>query len=168
MMNLTKLLVPSLVASCLAACGGGQPAQDPSSSDVQSEVEAAPSAEADGNADTAEAPAVKWSEMTRDQRMEFMGLTIMPEMKKVFQAADPVGYKEFTCQTCHGKDAQQVDFKMPNGLFALAKPDPIPAATEYDAKVTKFMMDDVVPKMATLMGMEAGKEMNCFSCHESE
>lgn len=144
------------------SCGGGQPAD--SAADVESEGTAV----SEGGDSSAEVPELAWAEMNRDQRMEFMGLTVLPEMKKVFQEADPDGYKDFKCQTCHGEDMQAVDYKMPNGLFALEKPDPIPASTEYDAKTTTFMMETVVPKMAGLMGMEPGKELNCFSCHDSE
>jgi hypothetical protein len=150
------------VFALVAACGGGQPASDASS--VEATSEAASSSEAEPTAE----PALKWADMNRDQRMEFMGLTVMPEMKKVFQDADPEGYKEFKCQTCHGQDMQAVDYKMPNGLFALSKPDPLPAAMEYDAKTTKFMNEVVTPKMASLFGTEPGTGFGCFNCHDAE
>jgi hypothetical protein len=153
----------ALVALSVGACGGGQPAADASSVDSTSEA-----ASSDGEESAPAEPALAWADMNRDQRMEFMGLTVMPEMKKVFQGADPEGYKDFKCQTCHGEDMQKVDYKMPNGLFALTKPDPMPDALEYDAKTTKFMADEVQPKMAALLGAEPGTTFTCFSCHDAE
>lgn len=164
-MKANRLLFPCIAGLYLGACGGGQPADDPSG--VDSETAAVSEAE-DGSSDSAAEETPAWSEMNKDQKMEFMGLVILPEMKKVFQEADPESYAEFKCQTCHGDDGKDVGFEMPNGLFALEKPDPIPASEEYDAETTKFMMEKVVPKMAELMGMEPGKEFGCFNCHEAE
>jgi hypothetical protein len=157
------LFFPTFVVLNLAACGGSKPADDATSVDTSSDDVSTGS-----NAETTPAPEVAWADMNRDQRMEYMGLTVLPEMKKVFQAADAEGYKDFKCQTCHGEDMQAVDYKMPNGLFALTKPDPIPASTEYDAATTKFMVDEVMPKMAKLMGGEPGTTFTCFNCHDSE
>lgn len=161
-MKALRLPIAYLTAAILTACGGGQPAQD--ATEVASEVESEPT---DEGSDNEASDEVKWLEMNDDQKMEFMGLVVMPEMKKVFQAADPQGYAEFKCQTCHGEDAKDKGFKMPNGLFALEKPNPMPAAQEYDAEVTAFMADVVVPKMAALMSM-GPNEFGCFNCHETE
>lgn len=156
------LCFSTLIALNLAACGGGQPAEDASSVDTTSE--AATSSEGGG----ATQAQLAWADMNREQRMEYMGLAVLPEMKKVFQAADPEGYKDFKCQTCHGADMQAVDYKMPNGLFALTQPDPMPDALEYDAKTAQFMAEQVTPKMAELLGGEPGKTFTCFNCHDSE
>jgi hypothetical protein len=51
--------------------------------------------------------------------------------------------------------------------MALQKPDPIPAAQEWDADTTRFMLDEVVPQMKTLLQMGDG-EFTCFSCHAAE
>ncbi len=150
-MKISTLIIPC-VGAIVAACAGSQtPTETP-----------------DSEAQAAGTEALAWKDMDRDQRMEFMGLTVLPEMKKLFQEADPEGYKDFKCQTCHGENMQEVDYKLPNGLFALEKPDPIPASKEYDEEVTAFMMDKVVPRMAELMQMEPVKEFGCFNCHEAE
>lgn len=157
---MTQRVPASILSVWMAAvaCGGGQQAaEDPSSAQSTSEVTAESSA--------APAPALAWADMNREQRLEYMGLTIVPEMKKLFQANDPKAYAEFTCKTCHGEDMQAVDYKMPNGLFALEKPDPMPAAMDYDAETTKFMAEQVVPRMAELLGNDA---FNCFNCHDAE
>lgn len=150
-------LIPCVVGVVLAACGGGQkPAEDPT----------AETSEAATSTDSA--ATKKYADMNRDERMEFMGLVVMPEMEKLFTAYDAEGYKEFKCQTCHGQDMKEVDYKMPNGLYGLPKEKTIEVSTEYDAEMTKFMMDKVSPKMAELLGKNLGTEFTCLSCHETE
>jgi hypothetical protein len=154
----TLTLRISLVASAMAwvmSCGGTTPpAEQPDTTEAA--VEAAPEAE-----------PTAWKDMDREQRMEFMGVTVMPAMKEMFQTFDAAGYTEFKCQTCHGDDMEAADYKMPNGLYSLPPADPVAAAMEYDEKVTKFM-EQVTPKMAELLQEEPGKEFNCLSCHESD
>lgn len=150
------------VGVLMVGCGGSTPtAQEPGTSS-----EAA--TEADTTAASGEPAQLEWKDMNREQRLEYMGVTVMPAMKTLFQEYDAESYAEFKCQTCHGEDMEAVDFKMPNGLYALPAADPITAAKEYDAEVTTFMMEKLTPKMAELLGMEPGKEMTCMSCHEAE
>lgn len=152
-------LVPCLISATFAACGGGQKSAEAPTGEV---------AQAATPSDVA-APAEKaWKDMNREERMEFMGLTVMPAMQELFVAFDPEGYRDFKCQTCHGADMKEVDFKMPNGLYALPAEDPITAAKEYDEKTTTFMMESVVPNMATLLGEKPGIELRCTSCHATE
>lgn len=144
------------------ACGGTTPAaQEPgATSDAVEQRADAAGALGEGE--------VAWKDMNREQRLEYMGVTVMPAMKALFQEYDPEGYAEFKCQTCHGEDMEQADFEMPNGLYALPAADPITAAKEYDAEVTAFMLEKLTPKMAELLGMQPGEEMTCMSCHEAE
>lgn len=106
---------------------------------------------------------VAWADMDRQQRMEFMGLQVLPAMKELFQEFDSGDYGDFRCQSCHGDDMESVDFKMPNALYELPKDDPIAAANEYNPEITAFMKDKVVPKMQELIGVDS-----CFSCHQEE
>ena len=120
------------------------------------------------------APGVAWKDKTFKQRQEFMGITVMPEMKKLFQAHDSAAFGTFKCQTCHGNDMQAKNFKMPNdSIYPLNPKDPVKGAKDYDAKITKFMVDEVTPKMAELLGEKAmGKDpagtFGCLRCHPSE
>jgi hypothetical protein len=55
-----------------------------------------------------------------------------------------------------------------NSIYPLEKGDPIKAAMEYDEKMTKFMVEQVTPKMAELLEdktMTADKGAGCFTCH---
>lgn len=106
--------------------------------------------------------------MNREQRLEFMGTTVQPAMDKLFKEYDPVGFKVFKCQTCHGQDMRAVDYRLPNGLYALPETDTLEASKDYDERMTQFMMEQVTPKMAELLGTEPGKAFGCFSCHEKE
>ena len=66
-----------------------------------------------------------------------------------------------------------IDYRMPNGLYALPEKDTIAEATSYDEDTTKFMMEKVVPTFAKLLS-ESPKEpgtaggVSCFTCHPHE
>src|SRR3954466_10799023 len=59
-------------------------------------------------------PEVAWKDMTKDQKMKFMKAVVTPKMKVTFQKFDPKMFEKFNCGTCHGKDAKDREFKMPN------------------------------------------------------
>ncbi len=161
-MKALKWLVPCTTAALITACGGGQkPAEDPTGETTDAVTEGETEGEAGGG-------EKEFHDMNREERMEFMGLVVMPEMQKLFSEYDAEGYKEFKCQTCHGNDMKEVDYKMPNGLYGLPAEGTIEASKEYDAEVTDFMMNKVLPKMAELLHEEPGKEFTCLSCHEKE
>jgi cytochrome c553 len=114
-----------------------------------------------------------WKDKTREQRMDFMGLEVFPKMRTLFAEHDPDDAAGFACQTCHGNDMEMVDFKMPNSLFALSKTDTLEKARDYDAKVTEFMAEKVLPEMAQLLDQEpydpaTQTGFGCFGCHPSE
>lgn len=130
-----------------------------------------PTGDEGGGGETTEpgAPGVPWKDKTFEQRQEFMGITVMPAMKTLFKEYDENEFKQFKCQTCHGDDMNEKKFEMPSdSIYPLNKADPIKGAMEYDEKMTKFMMDKVVPDMAKLLELEPGKEFGCMSCHPSE
>ena len=95
-------------------------------------------------------------------------------MRHLFQGWNAKSYGDFGCATCHGPDFEVVDFKMPNSLYALPEKDTIAGATEYDETTTKFMVEHVVPKLASLLGEKVGKPedpahgVTCFTCHPHE
>ena len=110
--------------------------------------------------------------MTREQRLDWMGLEVFPKMKAAFAKYDGEGYADFECQTCHGEEMEAVDFKMPSNIYALSPSDPVGEATDYDPEITQFMVDVVVPEMATLLHTqpydpETQQGFGCFGCHPS-
>ena len=114
---------------------------------------------------TPQAPT--WETMTRQQRLEWMGVEVFPKMKALFQEHDPVRYKDFSCDTCHGKNYQSVDYKMPHTIFPMSQTSVI---TDKDsdpklAAAAKFMNEKVLPEMRKLLGKPL---MYCFNCHETK
>jgi hypothetical protein len=72
--------------------------------------------------------------------------------------------------TCHGPDAKKGEFEMPNPKLPKLDPKDNFKAHKKEAEVVKFMMERVVPEMATLLGEEpydpAKQEgFGCFDCH---
>lgn len=108
--------------------------------------------------------------MTSGERMAFMKKVILPEMSQLFDSGGEDEH-DFTCKTCHGARAAQGNFEMPNP--DLPKLDPSDGfADEKKAKpeAVKFMMEQVVPKMAELLGEPVydpatHEGFGCFECH---
>ena len=70
-------------------------------------------------------------------------------MKTVFRG-QPLALP-FRCQTCHGENMEQADFRMPNGLHPLSSDDPVKAALAEDEPAARFMVETVVPTMNELL-----------------
>lgn len=154
----------ALIGVCVSAwgfgaCGGSQKSAEDASG---------------GSETSAAAESTPWSKKTREQRMDWMGLEVFPKMRAAFTEHDAQKFSSFACQTCHGTDMEIVDFKMPNDkIFALSKTDTIAKARDYDANMTQFMAERVVPDMAQLLDTkpydpETNTGFGCFNCHPSE
>ena len=63
---------------------------------------------------------------------------------------------------------EAVDFKMPNGLYALPTVEPEKAALAHDEETAKFMAAEVVPAADELLGIDPTKGRACHLCHEKE
>lgn len=148
-------LASGLMVAAVLGCGGAKKgAEDPS------------------NGESEASHGTPWKDKSREQRMDWMGLAVFPKMRAVFQEYD-ASYAKLDCQTCHGSNMEMVDFKMPNSLFSLPKTNTLDWAKDYDAQVTAFMNEQVVPEMAKLLDMqpydpETGKGFGCLDCHPAE
>ena len=67
------------------------------------------------------------------------------------------------------------NFQMPtNSIYPLSADDPIGSAKDYDAEVTKFMMEWVVPTAAEMLDQEPYNpetqqgSFGCFRCHPKQ
>jgi hypothetical protein len=140
-----------LLLAALAACGGsGEGAKNASAYEPKSDT--------------------PWKDKSREQRMDWMAVAVFPKMRLLFQEQDGEKYADFSCQTCHGREMERVDFRMPNDLFALDASDTVAHAKEYDERTTDFMLSAVVPEMAKLLDSEAFTLENqqgfgCAGCH---
>ena len=154
---------------CLASiamasgCGGSPQDEEP----VQEEQTAG-----DETTTTDEAGPIAWADMSMEQRGAFMNDTVMPEMRAMFQEFDGERYAEFNCSTCHGDNAQEVGFEMPNGLAPL-DPSQIGAMFQSDQPMAQFMTQRVWPRMAELLqeepfNPETGQGFSCLNCHATQ
>jgi hypothetical protein len=106
------------------------------------------------------------------ERKRHMKNVVLPRMKDVFVAFDPVRYGNMACVTCHGEGAADGSYRMPNP--ALPK---LPASPEGFKKlladkpaVTQFMLTKVKPTMAKLLGLpemtpDTRTGFSCMDCH---
>lgn len=146
----------------LTACGGSQPPAG-----------AAPAAS--GEAPGAEAPlpppTKPFDELTQEEKFTVMKKTVVPTMKPLFQAQDAEKYKDFGCVTCHGPNAKQGKFDMPNpDLPKLKFDDNLKYHKEKTPEMLTFMMEKVTPEMAKALNLPhfdpaTKKGFGCLGCH---
>jgi len=112
-------------------------------------------------------PDLPFDKLDHDQRIEFMKQKVMPAMKPLFEKHDAAKYAEFGCTTCHGQQAKQGHFDMPNP--GLPKLDPANMG-KFKAEDIEWMKTDIMPTMAKLLQMEPWspdnqKGFGCAGCH---
>lgn len=158
-----------LLAICafLTACGGAAATETETPSD-EPEVSASTSG--------SEEAQLAWADMSQEQRGEYMANVVVPRLRPVFQQFDAEEFAEFNCATCHGDNAQEVGFRMPNGLHPL-NPTQIPSMFESEdpevQRVAQFMAGEVTPLMTELLGAapydpETHQGFGCMSCHSAQ
>lgn len=100
-----------------------------------------------------------------------MTFLVHPNMARLFQRFEGKPYPDLTCRSCHGTDAEQVAYRMPHGLPPLDPAHlPSPEGTSPEARLAKFMIEQVTPEMADLLGVSlydprTGRGFGCFGCH---
>ena len=112
-----------------------------------------------------------WAGMTWEDRHDSMTFLVLPNMARLFQHFEGSAYPTMTCRTCHGPDAEAARYRMPHGLPPL-DPARLPDGNDPDpqrARLARFMIDDVTPQMAELLGVPqvdpSGHGFSCFGCH---
>lgn len=101
-----------------------------------------------------------------------MTFAVLPNMGRAWQAFEKTPFAELTCTRCHGADAEAASYKMPNRLPPL-DPARLPSRDAKDpkeARMARFMFDEVVPQMTELLDAEpydakTGRGFFCFDCH---
>lgn len=140
----------------VAACGGG-------GTTPTSTTPAAP----EPAAEVVLPEGVPFDKLDQDQRIAFMKQKVMPAMTPVFQNHDPKKYAEFGCVTCHGEQAKQGHFDMPNpDLPKLNFKD----MSQHKPADLEWMGKDVKPSMAKILGLpeytpETPTGFGCLHCH---
>ena len=149
-----------LVAVGLMSCGGGSQA---------TEGEGDGEAGSSGSEASASAERPDWDAMDHQQRAQFMAEVVVPEMQTLFAEFDGERFAEVSCATCHGANAREVAFHMPNELAPL-DPTQIPAMFASEEPMHVFMTRTVWPRMGELLGEELydperGTGFSCRGCH---
>lgn len=99
-----------------------------------------------------------WASYDFEQRHERMTLYVLPSMARQFRRHRGEPFATLTCLSCHGENAEAVDYRMPNGLYPL-NPEALPNTDE-----ARWMAETVVPAYDRVA--QAGGSTTCFSCHE--
>jgi hypothetical protein len=178
------VLVSAMVFGVVVACGGSKPPPEsaepaPAAADQATDMgptetseppaeTAAPSA-----SETAEAPPAKpsWDEMSKEQRTELMKTVVQPKMAELLKEFDAKRFADVKCTTCHGPGVKQGKFDMPNPKLPKLDPkDKFAKHKKKSEKILAFMMEKVVPEMASLIGEqpfdpETKKGFGCGNCH---
>jgi hypothetical protein len=147
-----KLLIPLVLLA--AACGSKSPSTTttPTGGDASA---------------TVVLPDVPFDKLDHDQRIAFMKQKVVPTMKPLFQNHDPKRFAEFGCKTCHGKQAKEGKFDMPNPeLPKLTFAD----MSKFKKEDLEWMGKEIMPTMAKTLGQEPYSEQNpkgfgCLECH---
>jgi len=145
----------------LAGCGGssteGEDTTEETTGGEEMAAEETPLAE------------MAWADVPEDQRGRWMSEVVVPTMAPLFQEHDAERFADFGCATCHGEDAREVGFEMPNGLAPL-DPQQVGAMFQSEQPMAQFMVQTVWPQMTELLGEapfdpETGEGFSCFNCH---
>jgi hypothetical protein len=112
-----------------------------------------------------------WAGSSWEDRHDTMTFVVQPSMAKLFAAFEQTPDPDLTCRTCHGANAEAVAYKMPNGLSPLNPAHmPDPGVQDPKARMVKFMIEEVTPRMAALLEVEpydpkTKRGFWCFNCH---
>jgi cytochrome c553 len=150
-----RFIAPILVFAA-AACGSKTPAA--STTPAPSEGSAAAEVVL---------PDVPFAQLDHAQQVAFMKQKVMPVMKPLFQNHDAKAFEKFGCSTCHGAQAKQGKFDMPNpGLPKLDFKD----MSKFKKEDIEWMHNDVWPAMAKVLNAPMYSDTNptgfgCLACH---
>jgi len=149
------VFVVSALAAALAACGSKSKSETTTDTGTTS-----------GVALTAE----NWASMDLDTRAKYMDEVVVPTMAPLFSGFDAQEFAKVDCATCHGEGAQTGDFEMPSPSLDALSPEMIMNPDEDHKAITEFMMAQIKPTMAKLLGKpeytpETPDGFGCFGCH---
>jgi hypothetical protein len=163
------LVVVAMACSSSNTSGGGAAAGGATTAAATSTSGGTETSGATATTPTAGGAAVAWPQMNHEQKMEYMEHTVMPEMRRMFQEHDAQRFANFTCRTCHGANAREVNFHMPNGISPL-NPAAIPGMFQSQDRMHVFMTQRLWPRMTELLGAQpynpqTHQGFGCLGCH---
>ena len=98
-----------------------------------------------------------WAKLSFEERHSVMTFTVLPNMARTWRDFRATRDPEMTCRTCHGTNAEAVNYRMPNPSLA-----PIDPARVPPGPVAQFMKEKMVPEMRELVG---SPNVTCNTCH---
>ena len=109
-----------------------------------------------------------WADLSFTERLAYMENLVEPPMRTLFQEFDPVQFEDFGCATCHGEDAAEIEYELPNGVTPISFP--LDVSEPGREELAEFMDDVVKPQMAALVDEQPFPQgdFGCFACHERE
>jgi len=115
-------------------------------------------------------PDVPFEQLDQDQRAEFMKQKVVPVMKPLFQSHDAKDFAEFGCQTCHGAQAKDGHFDMPNPKLPKLNFNDL---SKFKKEDLEWMHNDIEPTMGKILNKplyskENPKGFGCLACHTAE
>ena len=160
-----KLLVAAVLV--LAACGGSNPQSTTTPTPTPTPSPPQEGAGSGSAAATVALPDVPFADLDQDQRKAFMKQKVMPVMKPIFQNHDAKDFAKFGCSTCHGEQAKQGHFDMPNPK--LPKLD-FNDLSEFKKADLEWMGKEVMPTMGKILNLplyskDNPKGFGCLNCH---
>ncbi|HEY0482522.1 MAG TPA: hypothetical protein VGD37_33605 [Kofleriaceae bacterium] len=150
-----KLLVVVAVALVAAACGSKPQAATTHGGEPKAAVAL---------------PDLPFDKLDHDQRIEFMKQKVMPVMKPIFQNHDAKDFAEFGCKTCHGDQAKDGHFDMPNAKLPKLNFNDL---SKFKKEDLEWMGKEVLPTMAKILDQplyskDNPKGFGCLECHTPE
>lgn len=85
---------------------------------------------------------------------------VLPGMARTFQRFENSDVPRLTCRTCHGADAEERQYRMPNASLAALDPARLPG--RETSRIARFMHEEVVPQMRERL---ESPSLSCFQCH---
>jgi hypothetical protein len=112
-------------------------------------------------------PDVPFEDLDQDQRVEFMKQKVVPVMKPLFQDHDPKRFAEFGCPTCHGAQAKDGHFDMPNPKLPKLN---LGDLSKFKKEDVDWMAKQIHPTMGRILNLPLASKDNpkgfsCLACH---
>ena len=110
---------------------------------------------------------VPFAKLTHEQQIAFMKQKVMPVMRPIFQNHDAKDFAEFGCQTCHGKQAHEGKFDMPNAELPKLNFEDM---SNFKKEDLEWMHNQVEPEMGKILNLPLYSKDNptgfgCLACH---
>jgi hypothetical protein len=99
----------------------------------------------------------RWSKLDFEGKHSVMTFRVLPNMARTWRDFKKTSEPEMTCRTCHGANAEEVSYRMPNPSLP-----PIDPKRPPPGPVAAFMKQTMVPRMVELL---ESPDLGCNTCH---